>query len=192
MKLTRVTVAAVGTSSWVPINVQPYSFGVGLGVAPWSTATGLTYTVQHSFDPPIQRPVSLVQTASTTVTVTDTGLDGLGHGLTTGDSVIIKGSGSAVTDSPVSASSPNTGAGDVGWTVTVVNNTSYTYTAGSSQTYASNNAQLTSFRVWPHATLAAVSARLDGNYAFPPRMVRLNVTAITGGAVDLLVSQASN
>lgn len=45
--------------------------------------------------------------------------------------------------------------------------------------------------VWyPHATLAALSANGDGNYAYPPRGIRLNVTAVNSATVTLTVNQA--
>lgn len=43
--------------------------------------------------------------------------------------------------------------------------------------------------VWyPHATLAALSANADGNYAYPPIAMRINVTASTG-TVTMTVNQ---
>lgn len=44
--------------------------------------------------------------------------------------------------------------------------------------------------VWfPHPTLTAKAANADGNFAFPPRGVRLNQTAGAGSAV-LVIDQA--
>ena len=43
---------------------------------------------------------------------------------------------------------------------------------------------------YPHATLAAQTANADGNYAYPPRAVRLNVTALTAGSVTMTVNPA--
>mgnify|MGYP000884397961 CR=1 FL=1 len=40
-----------------------------------------------------------------------------------------------------------------------------------------------------HATMNALTANADGNYAYPPRGIRLHVTASTG-SVTLVVNQA--
>jgi len=41
-----------------------------------------------------------------------------------------------------------------------------------------------------HATLVGQTASADGNYQFPPRACRLNVTAYTSGSATLTVNQA--
>ena len=185
MRPVRITVNAVGNSQWVPLNYDQSSFSVGLAVCPWSTATGLTYAVQHCFDDLTLFRNVQVSRSGTTATVTDIGPDGLGHGLTTGDSVILRGTGSSVLDSPKSA----IGNGDLGWTITVTSGTQYTYTcANSGPTADANVSTALGLRVYPHATLSG-STRQDGNYAFPPRAVRISVSAITAGAVDLMVLQ---
>ena len=43
---------------------------------------------------------------------------------------------------------------------------------------------------FPHPTLQGQVADADGNYAFPPTAVRLNVTASSGGDVRLNLIQA--
>jgi len=40
-----------------------------------------------------------------------------------------------------------------------------------------------------HSSIAAQTAQLDGNYAFPIRAVRLNVTAWTSGTATLTILQ---
>lgn len=40
-----------------------------------------------------------------------------------------------------------------------------------------------------HSTLVGKTANSDGNYAFPIRAVRLNVTAYTSGSVSLTILQ---
>lgn len=42
-----------------------------------------------------------------------------------------------------------------------------------------------------HATITGKTANSDGNYAFPVRAVRLNVTAYTSGSVTMTLIQAS-
>lgn len=41
-----------------------------------------------------------------------------------------------------------------------------------------------------HATITGKTANQDGNYAFPVRAVRLNVTAYTGGNVTMTLVQS--
>ena len=42
-----------------------------------------------------------------------------------------------------------------------------------------------------HPTVAAQTANADGNYAFPVRAIRLNVTAVSGATVTLIVTQGN-
>ncbi|CAM5998769.1 unnamed protein product [Sphagnum balticum] len=195
MRPIKVTVSAAGDSPWIPINYLQVAFGIGLSVVPWSTATGLTYVVQHSFDsldPLSARPISIAR-AGTVATVTDLGDAGQGHGLSTGDNIIIKGSGSTYLDTPYAAN----GKGDLGADITVTGNTTYTYAVTNAGPTADNgSAKALSMRVFSHATLNSTSGnpgatglRADGNYAFPPQAIRLRALTLTGGAVDLLVVQ---
>jgi hypothetical protein len=104
--------------------------------------------------------------------------------LSTGDSVIIKGSGSTNLDSPLAAN----GNGDLGVTVTVTSATQYTYTVANSGPTAAT-AKATQLRVATVTGFTAVSTRTVGNIGFPVTAVRLAVSALTAGAVDLLVLQ---
>lgn len=189
MRPLKATVNYVGNSQWLPVDYMAVAFGIGVAVLPWSTASGLTYTVQHTFDsvsfPSASRPVAIAR-AGAVATVTDTGPLGLGHGLSTGDSVIIKGSGSASLDTnPVIL-----GQGDASVDVTVTSNTTYTYACTNSGPAADNGyAKALTNRVLPHAVLVAQSTRQDGNYAFPVLGIRLKVTALAAGAVDFEVLQ---
>lgn len=44
--------------------------------------------------------------------------------------------------------------------------------------------------VFSHPTVAAQTANADGNYAFPVRAIRVNVTAYTSGTITLTAIQA--
>jgi hypothetical protein len=191
MRPVRVVVSAPGVSQWIPINYLEIAFAIGIGVMPWSTATGQAFTVQHTFDS-LESPNNLpnrqisIARAGTTATVTDLGPDNLGHGLATGDSVIIISSGSTQLDSP----KVTVGQGDLGWTITVTGNTTYTFTcANAGPTTDGGNAKVTRLHVFPHATIAAATTRVDGNYAFPPTAIRLNVATLTGGSIEMDVIQ---
>lgn len=168
--ITSVT-ASTGTPSsrWVTVDSMQPPFSVGLGL---SISSGTpTYTVQHTFDPTDgpTHDVTIACTASTTVTVTDTA-----HGLSTGDSVTITGSGNSAID----------GSFDV----TVTNANTYTYTT-TSTTY-NGLAECLSFRVYPHAVLVSQTARADGNYAFPIYACRVKITVGTG-TVSMTVMQGT-
>lgn len=53
-----------------------------------------------------------------------------------------------------------------------------------------SDAQGTGLVWFTHATLAAQTANATGNFAFPVRAARLNVTALTAGSVTMTVIQA--
>jgi len=94
------------------------------------------------------------------------------------------------------ASSPilldvNNGPFNVGLGVAVTGGATLTYTVQHTfdDVWAANFDPATA--VWyPNTNLAAKTASLDGNYAFPVTAVRLNVTAWTSGTATLTVVQA--
>jgi len=172
--------AAVGPTPWIPVNSRAKDFKVGLGVELSQGAT-ITYTVQHcfaNFQEDQWRYVSLSQTL-TTITVTDSGADGNGHGLVAGDWVRFRGSGDA------------TNTDGIDFTIaTTPSDTTYTITSTTSQSLTGlPGTKVLSARVFPHASLAAQTARGNGSYDFPVRAVRLNITAYTGGRAYLEVTQ---
>ena len=195
MRPVRITINTAGYSQWIPLDTEQSPFNVGIAVAPWSTATGQSYTVQHTFDS-VDGPVSPLTSVSwagsgTTVTVVDNGPDGLGHGLSTNDCVIIKGSALAGLDTPVAS----VGKGDIGAAITVTGNTGYTFVTPANNPSASAAvsllARVTRLRAFncDLSNLVAASTRQDGNYAVPITAVRLYVATLTGGAIDFFVTQ---
>jgi hypothetical protein len=196
MKPVKVTMNAVGYSAWIPIDYTEAWFGVGVAVV-LSEDGSLTYTVQHTFDDPSPLdytnpniPLVTIARAGAVATVTDLGPYGIGHGLTTGDSVIIQSSGSpAVLDSQP-PQPPFPANGIIGWNVaSTPTNTSYTYAcANSGPTTDNGNAKAVRLRVFP-STLAAQTSRGTVTYNYPVRAIRLNVTAYAAGYVDMLVLQ---
>jgi hypothetical protein len=193
MRPVRVTLNAAGYSQWVPIDYLESWFGTTLGIIP-SEDGNLTYSVQFTMDfaileaPSSSAPVSIAR-AGTVATVTDAGPLGIGHGLTTGDSVIIKASGSSMLDSPQAVF----GQGDLGWQVaSTPSPTTYTYTVANSGPAADVGITKTSrLRIFTHATLAAQTTRQNGSLNYPVRAVRLYVSAYTAGFVDMIVLQGS-
>ncbi len=190
MRPVRVTLNAAGYSQWVPIDYIEAWFGIGVAVV-LSEDGNLTYTVQHTFDSDLVDPgdiTSLVTISRTTTvaTVTDTGPLGIGHGLTTGDSVILRDSGAANLNQPA----PLFGKGDVGVTVaSTPSTTTWTYTvANSGPTADAGNCHVARWRVF-NSTLAAQTARGAVTYNYPVRAVRLYVSAYTAGFADMIVLQ---
>lgn len=191
MRPVKVTLNVAGYSQWIPIDYIESWFGVGVAVI-LSEDGNLTYSVQHTFDSETinpQNPMDMVTISRTTTvaTVTDNGPRGIGHGLTTGDNIIISGSGSSVLDSP----KPAFGQGDVGWNVaSTPSPTTYTYTVANSGPAAdAGNTFVARRRVFTHSTLNALTVRQSGSYNYPVRAIRLRVSAYSAGFVDMVVLQ---
>lgn len=183
MRPVTLSLAALGDSPWCPINWEQVSFAIGLFSSITSGAV-LTYSVQHSPDGPENRRQVSISRTTTTATVTDPD-----HRLSTGDSVIVSGSGDPNLDSPVDAQGR-----PIGVDITFVDANTYTYTVANTGATASVVGQtyVTSYRVFNHdgtPPMVGLTARADGNYAFPPRSIRLKVTAYTSGKVDLVIIQ---
>jgi len=169
MRPIYVTLGAAGASPWIPINYLQNAFGIGFAVT-LSSDGNLTYSVQHTFDDPTTnaRDISIAR-STTTATVTDPD-----HGLNTGDSVIVESSGSSNLDGTK--------------TVTVTSANAYTYTvANSGPTAAAAKAK--SLRIFTHEDVAAKTDRQDGNYAYPPRAIRLAISSYTAGKATLAILQ---
>lgn len=168
---------ALGFGPPIPLDYRTAPFAIGVAGILSSNAT-LTWGVQHTLDDPGPDgafPVSYSQVA-TTITVTDTRMfNGVtGHGLSVADSVYLNGIA---------------GTPDGNYQVaTVTNQTVYTVTSAVSQSVA-GNAVAHNFRWFNHVSLVNLTARQDGNYAFPVRAVRLNVSAYTSGYIDLMILQ---
>lgn len=173
MRPVKVTLSAVGSSAWIPVNEIANIFQVGLAVSLTSGAS-LTYNVQHTFDetgPDGYRAVS-VSRSGTTATVVDND-----HRLSAADNVLIESSGSSNLDGSFAVA-------------TIVDANTYTYTvANTGATTDQGNTRAHNFRVYPHAILTAQTARLDGNYAFQVQAVRLNLSIYASGKADLTVLQ---
>ncbi|HEY6018965.1 MAG TPA: hypothetical protein VIY48_03455 [Candidatus Paceibacterota bacterium] len=169
---------AVGPTPWARVNAFQKNFKVGLSVTLWQGGN-LTYTVQHTFSnlqPEQFHPVSISQTL-TTITVTDSGVNGLGHGLVAGDYVKLQSTGDLTIDGEYTVA-------------TTPSDTTYTLTSAVSQSATGGPYSLAlGARVFPHASLAAQTARASGSYDFPVSAVRLNITAYTAGRAQLEVIQ---
>lgn len=173
----RIRMAAQGFSAPIPTDYRSVPFAIGLIGIVSSNAT-LTWSVQHTIDDPGPDGalnVTYSQT-TTTITVTDNNLfNGVaGHGLSVADSVFLNGIA---------------GTPDGNYQVaSVISQTQYTVTSAVSQS-AAGPAVVHPFRWVNHVSLVNQTGRLDGNYAFPVRAIRLVVNAYTAGYVDLLILQ---
>ena len=168
-----LSASAAGNSPWAPISYLQNAFAIGLAGIPTSGAS-LTYTVQHTFDD-LEKfvPVSVSRTG-TVATVTDND-----HRLSVGDSVTLTGTGD-----------PNLeGTYDV---ASIVDANTYTYTVANTGAAASiPGSQAVHMRVFnfDDASFVGASTRVDGNYAFPIRAIRLKVNTYNSGKVDLVILQ---
>lgn len=173
MRPVSVTLGAAGNTPWIPINYEQVPQCVGFAVV-LSSGASLTYSVQHTFDDlaPSSRRRVQISRATTTATVTDPD-----HGLSVGDSVIITGSGSTALDGTFAVAS-------------VVDANSYTYTcANSGAAAAADGTYVLNLRVFNHEDVVTKTDRQDGNYAFPPRAIRLNISTYASGKATLLILQ---
>lgn len=182
MRPATVSMSAAGFSPWVIVDYLAIAFGIGFGCSV-SSGASLTYTVQHTFDDPgpgspgttpttgFHYPTGSIVQAGTTITVTDAN-----HGLSVGDFVQLQGCGFGL-DGPYNVAS-------------VTSTSVYTLTSGVSQNVTASTAGFVNgMRVYNHPVVVGATARQDGNYAYPIRAMRLNVTAYTSGSVSMTVLQ---
>ena len=177
MRTQSVTLGAVGSSAWLPMdyNVVPFNVGIGVTLTP---SASLTFTVQHTHDDPfLKSDQTVITRVTTTVTVKK-----IAHGLSIADFVHVEGANKATGD-----------VFDGDFAVAAITDAdNFTYTVantGSTSGYA--DARVTTLRVRPHASLAAATASADGNYAFPIRAIRLNVSVHSSGKASMVINQGT-
>lgn len=166
---------SAASSAWVPVNSRQTPFNVAVAVDFNSAASGITYTVEHTLDDPfLKRSIASITRSTTTVTVTFPTADP--HGLSTGDTITVEGSGITGMDGT--------------FNVTVTNTTVLTYTSGTSATSTGDTqCRVITMRIWPHEFLASKTAADDGNYAYPVAAIRLTLNAWSAGQATLLITQ---
>lgn len=176
--LVSVSAAALGASAWVPLSDWQNPFAVALFASFESGGSG-TYKVQHTPDNPqdMRQPITITR-SGTVATVKDTG-----HRLATGDNLQVFGSGDPNLDTV-----PGIGAD-----VTVVDADTYTYVVANTGATASiiSSTRIVTLRVYDHPQMTGLTARQDGNYAFPVRAVRARITTAGAGTLDLQVVQGA-
>jgi hypothetical protein len=194
MRIARLTLNAPGFTAPVPVNYMQPTFNVALAVIPSAAlvaAATLSCSAQYTMDDQsIKRQVNWSQ-VGTTVTITD-GIQSFGqnsnlatqqnpHGLVTGDTVSIEGTGSGQAAGFVSF--------DGNYSVTVLNPTQYTITVTPSQT-ANGDARVIPQR-WVTSTIIplATATRTYANTTQPATAFRLVVAAASVPSVDFIVLQ---
>jgi hypothetical protein len=167
-----------GYTPWVPLNYMQWMFNASVALIPSSDAATLACQGQYTPDPQdivYARSISIARAAAV-ATVTDPG-----HGLTTGDGVTVYQSGSSALDGYQA-------------TVTVVNASTYTYPcANSGPTASGGNCSAVIARQLPITAITG-TARVVAPLTLymPVHAVRLNITTLTAGFVDFLVTQGSS
>lgn len=189
MRIARITMTAAGVSNPVVVSYLQPTFNVALGVIPSNANTVLSVGVQYTLDDQtIWRPVNWTQ-STTTVTVTDgtfapgSQTAGNPHGLKTGDSVTIRGSGTGAASGFTSF--------DGTYNITAVSDTVYTFTVTPSQT-ASGQSEVIPQR-WVYTATGIIpsgtSVRTFANTNQPATAFRANLATLTGGTMDFIVLQ---
>jgi hypothetical protein len=170
MQSASVVQGAAGASKWVPVDYTKANFGVALG-ATISSGAGLTYKAQHTLDSPYNLVPCSISRSTTTASLTLAD-----HGLSVGDSLTVVGAGDPL---------------DGTFAVAAVTDANIvTYTVANSGNAASDaGARVCTMRVLDHSTMTGKTTASDGNYAFPIKAVRVNVTLYTSGKVTLTVNQ---
>lgn len=176
MRTTSTSISAVGSTAWQPINYRQSPFNVSVAVDFDSAASGITYTVEHTFDDPTDyKVIKSITRSTTTVTVTYD----QPHDLQTNDSISVEQSGVSGMDGQ--------------FNVTVTGLTTLTYTSSVSGTATGQaSVRVVNLRVFPHQFLAAKTTAGDSNYAYPVTMSRLTVTAYAAGKATMILNQGMN
>lgn len=92
----------------------------------------------------------------------------------------------AVAATSVAATNPNISPFNIGFGVVVTGTVTYTVQHTFDDVYASTFTPATA-NWFSHPTVAAATTSQDGNYAFPVRGIRVNLTAGTGSVVATIL-----
>lgn len=177
MRPVTYTLSAAGVGPWVPLDYLSTPFNVGIGVTLSADAAGVTYDVEHTFDDLFDRlqisAISRVAAVGTIVFYQE-------HLLVVGDWVGVDAFGAPFDT-------------ELGVVASVVDPFTITYAvpnSGPLSVAPASFGRVRKARVFDHEFLVAQAASADGNYAFPCRAARLNVTAIGAGDVSFTVVQS--
>ena len=172
---------ATGTTDWTQVDYRRNAFGIGFRCAVGGHASpSLEYNVQHAFSSlNFDTEVLITRSTTTATLVFKSNVSGFNHGLAVGDGLII-----------VSAGAPLDGHYAV---ASVTNATTVTYTVANSGVTA-NTPGTKVLRLYVgttplNDTTDAQTTSQDGNYAFPPNYIRLNVSTHSAGTVTMIANQ---
>ncbi len=183
MRPVHVVTGATGPSGWIPIDYLQRSFGIGfLCTVGGGTAPSMTYKMQAGFwsnVPDTEISITRVTTTATLVfnAVNDTNQAAwVNHGLSTSDSIQVWGAGGQLDGTYQVAS--------------VVDSRTITYTVTNSGVTANTpGASVQRIYVTDHPVVTGVTGSTAGNYAFPPNVVRTNITTYGAGSLTLSLNQ---
>ncbi len=162
MRQTTQILSAAGAAPWVPVDYRGTQFGVAIGVSVSNGAT-LNYTVQHSFDDPYEQvPVTITRAGAVA-----TALFKEPHGLVAGDSINVLGH----------REDNLLGVFDV---ATAPSDTTLTFAVQASGATSVRGSAVV-FSVHNNDDLTNQTTTQDGNYAFPPAVMRLRLNSYTDG-----------
>lgn len=171
----QATGSAAAATPWVPVSDSQNPFNVGLFALPAQDYAATSYTLQATPDDPTAKHQATFTTSGTTATVTD-----VGHGLTTGDSLVATGSRSTADTYPNAVD------------VTVLTDDTYTYTTGAAPP-AAGILYVTTMRIVPLGAGAVTAAtRAASLLQTPYRAVRAKLAGWSVGIFNLVVIQAAS
>lgn len=174
MRPVTYTLSAAGVGPWIPLDYLSTPFSVGLSVVLTGT---ITYDVEHIFDDLFDRQqIAALSRVGAVAT-----LDFLtAHNLRVGDWIGVDSAGAPFDT-------------ELGVVASVVDTDTITYAvpaSGPTSVLPASFVRVRKARVFDHDVLIAQTTSQDGNYAFPVRACRLNVTAFTSGVAVFTVMQA--
>jgi hypothetical protein len=183
MRPQRVSLSAVGTSQWIPLDVYEMPFNVGAGVS-FSGGAVATASVQVTTGSPFQYFAASYFQSTTTITINTN----VPHGLSVNDSIVISGT--------LGAGAQGSGLTNVDGTyavASVVSTTQLTVTSTVSQTVGTSTSpiQITCvlLPVFTASAFNGVTTDTAGTITGPVGAVRLNISAYTSGNIVLTVLQ---
>lgn len=181
MRQQVTTLDAVGVSPWLLVDNRRHGTDFNLGIrVDLQTASNLTYSVEATKDRnALERVRGDLSIARVTTTATATLL---AHGLKTGDSIIIY-------DTNFTTHNPESNLEGL-FTITVVDEDTFTYTVVDTGAAAANPARILTFSVHDLSPALTANTTADNDSLTEPvSAVRLNITAFTAGSAKLTVLQ---
>jgi len=171
-KVKKQLLASAADGEWisVPHTGLQGSFGIGVGCG-LSTSANLTYSVEYTMDDPqLKQDVSITR-STTTATITFTaGGTAYNHGLITGDSITVAGSGDSNLDGTYS--------------FTRTSDTAGTYTVADTG-ISSAKAKCVTMKVFTATDFSSLTVAAQGGFVLPVTAVRSTISSYTAGQLTV-------